>query len=37
VSRVHPAANPRPLENATLLFDVSKAVLFDPRTEVRIA
>jgi len=37
VSRVHPAANPRPLDHATLLFDVSKAVLFDPRTEARIA
>ncbi len=37
VSRVHPASNPQPLSNMTLLFDVSKAVLFDPATEARIA
>jgi multiple sugar transport system ATP-binding protein len=37
VSRVHPASNPQPLSNMTLLFDVSKAVLFDPANEERIA
>ncbi|WP_213293440.1 ABC transporter ATP-binding protein [Paraburkholderia sacchari] len=37
VSRVHPGANPQPLNNMELLFDVSKAVLFDPKTEERIA
>ena len=37
VSRVHPGANPQPLNNMELLFDVSKAVLFDPKTEARIA
>jgi multiple sugar transport system ATP-binding protein len=37
VSRVHPASNPQPLTNMTLLFDVSKAVLFDPKTEERLA
>jgi multiple sugar transport system ATP-binding protein len=37
VSRVHPASNPQPLQNMTLLFDVSKAVLFDPETEARVA
>jgi multiple sugar transport system ATP-binding protein len=37
VSRVHPASNPQPLQHITLLFDVSKAVLFDPTTEERIA
>ncbi|SAL18667.1 ABC transporter ATP-binding protein [Caballeronia telluris] len=37
VSRVHPASNPQPLTNTTLLFDVSKAVLFDPKTEERLA
>ncbi|HEV3425052.1 MAG TPA: sn-glycerol-3-phosphate ABC transporter ATP-binding protein UgpC [Paraburkholderia sp.] len=37
VSRVHPASNPQPLTNMTLLFDVSKAVLFDPANEERIA
>ncbi|CAG4904419.1 ABC transporter ATP-binding protein [Paraburkholderia gardini] len=37
VSRVHPASNPQPLTNTTLLFDVSKAVLFDPSNEERIA
>jgi len=37
VSRVHPGANPQPLNNMDLLFDVSKAVLFDPKTEARIA
>ena len=37
VSRVHPASDPQPLANMTLLFDVSKAVLFDPATEARIA
>jgi multiple sugar transport system ATP-binding protein len=37
VSRVHPGANPQPLNNMELLFDVSKAVLFDPKTEERVA
>jgi multiple sugar transport system ATP-binding protein len=37
VSRVHPGANPQPLNSMELLFDVSKAVLFDPKTEERIA
>jgi multiple sugar transport system ATP-binding protein len=37
VSRVHPASNPQALQNMALLFDVSKAVLFDPATEARIA
>jgi multiple sugar transport system ATP-binding protein len=37
VSRVHPASNPQPTSNMTLLFDVSKAVLFDPQTEERLA
>ena len=37
VSRVHPASNPQPLTNMNLLFDVSKAVLFDPSNEERIA
>jgi len=37
VSRVHPGANPQPLQPMTLLFDVSKAVLFDPANEERIA
>ncbi|HEV3106472.1 MAG TPA: sn-glycerol-3-phosphate ABC transporter ATP-binding protein UgpC [Trinickia sp.] len=37
VSRVHPASNPQPLQTMSLLFDVSKAVLFDPATEARIA
>jgi multiple sugar transport system ATP-binding protein len=37
VSRVHPASNPQPQANMTLLFDVSKAVLFDPQTEERLA
>jgi multiple sugar transport system ATP-binding protein len=37
VSRVHPASNPQPDQNMTLLADVSKAVLFDPSTEARIA
>ncbi|CAB3745905.1 ABC transporter ATP-binding protein [Paraburkholderia humisilvae] len=37
VSRVHPGANPQPQQNMPLLFDVSKAVLFDPATEERIA
>jgi multiple sugar transport system ATP-binding protein len=36
VSRVHPASNPQPEQNMTLLFDVSKAVIFDPATEARI-
>ena len=36
VSRVHPATNPVPGENINLLFDVSKAVLFDPRSGERI-
>ncbi|AOK52077.1 sn-glycerol-3-phosphate ABC transporter ATP-binding protein UgpC [Burkholderia stagnalis] len=37
VSRVHPAANPQPDQTLSLLFDVSKAVLFDPASEERIA
>jgi multiple sugar transport system ATP-binding protein len=37
VSRVHPASNPHPLTNMTLLFDVSKAVLFDSKSEERLA
>ncbi|KVD76253.1 sugar ABC transporter ATP-binding protein [Burkholderia sp. ABCPW 14] len=37
VSRVHPAADPKPQQKLSLLFDVSKAVLFDPSTEARIA
>ncbi|WP_109477948.1 sn-glycerol-3-phosphate ABC transporter ATP-binding protein UgpC [Paraburkholderia sp. C35] len=37
VSRVHPGANPQPEQNMSLMFDVSKAVLFDPKTEERIA
>lgn len=37
VSRVHPAANPQPAQTLSLLFDVSKAVLFDPASEERIA
>jgi multiple sugar transport system ATP-binding protein len=37
VSRVHPASNPQPQANMTLLYDVSKAVLFDPQTEERLA
>ncbi|MGF6923270.1 ABC transporter ATP-binding protein [Paraburkholderia sp. 40] len=37
VSRVHPASNPQPEKNTTLLFDTSKAVLFDPANEERIA
>jgi len=34
---VHPASNPQPLTSTTLLFDASKAVLFDPSNEERIA
>ncbi|TDN68736.1 sn-glycerol-3-phosphate ABC transporter ATP-binding protein UgpC [Paraburkholderia sp. BL10I2N1] len=37
VSRVHPGSNPQPTQPMTLLFDVSKAVLFDPANEERIA
>ncbi len=37
VSRVHPAADPQPAQTLSLLFDVSKAVLFDPASEERIA
>jgi multiple sugar transport system ATP-binding protein len=36
VCRVHPASNPKPSENISLLFDVGKAVLFDPRHGTRI-
>jgi multiple sugar transport system ATP-binding protein len=36
ISRVHPAANPMPGEDIGLMFDVSKAVLFDPKTGTRI-
>jgi multiple sugar transport system ATP-binding protein len=34
--RMHPAAAPRPEEKTTAVFDVSKAVLFDPQTEARL-
>jgi multiple sugar transport system ATP-binding protein len=34
--RVHPEAAPRPGEHMTLMFDVSKLVFFDPKTEKRI-
>jgi len=37
VCRVHPSAQPQPRENIALMFDVSKAVLFDPKSEGRIA
>jgi multiple sugar transport system ATP-binding protein len=37
ISRVHPSSDPHASEKLTLLFDVSKAVLFDPATEARIA
>jgi multiple sugar transport system ATP-binding protein len=37
VCRVHPSALPQAHENIALLFDASKAVLFDPNSEVRIA
>ncbi|WP_179405141.1 ABC transporter ATP-binding protein [Burkholderia guangdongensis] len=37
VARVHPAANPQPAQTLSLLFDTSKAVLFDPASEARIA
>jgi len=37
VCRVHPSAQPQPLQNIALLFDVSKAVLFDTKSETRIA
>ncbi len=36
VSRVHPAAEPKPGQHFTLLFDVSKAIVFDPATQMRI-
>lgn len=36
VSRVHPGAIARPAETASLLFDLTKAVLFDPVTGTRI-
>jgi len=36
VSRVHPATNPTPGADISLLFDVSKAVLFDPKSGERI-
>jgi multiple sugar transport system ATP-binding protein len=35
--RVHPEAGARPGQPATLLFDLSKLVFFDPQTEKRIA
>src|SRR5262245_41037847 len=34
--RVHPATNPRPGEEITLAFDLTKAVLFDPNTGGRV-
>ncbi|MGU7773770.1 ABC transporter ATP-binding protein [Burkholderia sp. MR1-5-21] len=37
ISRVHPAANPMPLSKMDLLFDVSKSVLFDRESEMRVA
>lgn len=37
VSRVHPASDPRPQQSMSLLFNLSKAVLFDSKTEQRIA
>jgi multiple sugar transport system ATP-binding protein len=37
LSRVHPAASPFPGATLPLSFDVSKAVLFDPQTEQRVA
>jgi multiple sugar transport system ATP-binding protein len=37
VSRVHPASSPRADSDMELVFDVSKAVVFDPATELRIA
>jgi multiple sugar transport system ATP-binding protein len=37
VCRVHPSAEPRARENIALMFDVSKAVLFDPKSENRLA
>ncbi|MEJ0003673.1 MAG: sn-glycerol-3-phosphate ABC transporter ATP-binding protein UgpC [Pararobbsia sp.] len=37
ISRVHPSSDPHAKDSLTLLFDVSKAVLFDPATEARIA
>ena len=36
LSRVHPGADPKPGKVATLLFDLSKAVLFDPEKGTRI-
>lgn len=36
LSRVHPGANPLPLQTLPLLFDVSKAVLFDPTLGTRV-
>jgi multiple sugar transport system ATP-binding protein len=36
LSRVHPGSDPRPSETVTLLFDASKAVLFDPTLGTRI-
>jgi multiple sugar transport system ATP-binding protein len=36
LSRVHPGSNPRPSATVTLLFDTSKAVLFDPTLGARI-
>ena len=36
VSRVHPATYPTPGADISLLFDVSKAVLFDPKSGERI-
>ncbi|SAK90181.1 sugar ABC transporter ATPase [Caballeronia pedi] len=37
VSRVHPSSEARPDANLELVFDVSKAVVFDPASERRIA
>lgn len=36
IGRVHPACNPQPSTLLQLLFDVSKAVLFDPKSGSRI-
>ncbi len=37
ISRVHPGSEPRPQQKRRLLFDVTKAVLFDPASGERIA
>jgi multiple sugar transport system ATP-binding protein len=35
--RVHPEAAPRPGETMSLMFDLSKLVFFDPKSEKRIS